>query len=85
MVDTASRTTSATSGERPATVPATPSRDAEAAPIPGTPAAAAPAAPKVDVEALGRQLLGTWADLRLAARERAAEPDLQGIEGQSAY
>lgn len=83
MVDTASRTTSATSGERPATVPATPARDAAAAPIPGTSAAAAPAAPKVDVEALGRQLLGTWADLRLAARERAAEPDLQRIEGQS--
>ncbi|UOE42774.1 acyl-CoA dehydrogenase family protein [Agromyces larvae] len=55
------------------------------------PAAAAPAnaaseasdRPKVDVEALGRQLLGTWADIRLEARERAAQPEYQRIEGQS--
>src|SRR5687768_9476316 len=39
-------------------------------------------APHVDVAALGRQLLGTWPDIRLAARERAARPDLQRIEGQ---
>lgn len=83
MVDTASRTRK-TSGERPATtVPATPAPDAVAAPIPAPPAAAAPASPKVDVAALGRQLLGTWPDIRLAARERAAHPDLQRIEGQT--
>lgn len=39
--------------------------------------------PVVDVAALGRQLLGTWADTRLEARKRAAMPELQRIEGQS--
>ncbi|MWB97858.1 acyl-CoA dehydrogenase [Agromyces seonyuensis] len=39
--------------------------------------------PRVDTASLGRQLLGTWADLRLEARARAARPDLQRIEGQS--
>ena len=39
--------------------------------------------PKVDVASLGRQLLGTWADLRIAAREHAAQPDIQRIDGQS--
>ncbi|MDI2099062.1 acyl-CoA dehydrogenase [Ruicaihuangia caeni] len=38
-------------------------------------------APEVDVEALGRRLLGTWADLRLRARELVADPDMQRIEG----
>jgi acyl-CoA oxidase len=37
--------------------------------------------PVVDVEALGRQLLGTWADLRIRAREIAARPEMQRIEG----
>jgi acyl-CoA oxidase len=84
MVDTASRTTPKTSGKRPAaTVPPKPARDEVAAPIPAPRAAAAPATPKIDVTALGRQLLGTWADIRIAARERAAQPDLQRIEGQS--
>ncbi|MDF2574585.1 MAG: acyl-CoA dehydrogenase [Agromyces sp.] len=83
MVDTAHRTTTKTSAERAATVPAKPASGEVAAPIPAPPAAAAPASPKVDVAALGRQLLGTWADLRLAARERAAHPDLQRIEGQT--
>jgi acyl-CoA oxidase len=82
MVDTASRNTSTTSGDRPATVPATPARDPEASPI-QAPASDTTAAPKIDVEALGRQLLGTWADIRLAARDRAAHPDLQRIEGQT--
>lgn len=82
MVDTASRTTPKTSGKRPATVPTKPARDEVAAPIPGPPAADQPASPRVDVEQLGRQLLGTWADIRVAARERAAHPDLQRIEGQ---
>ncbi|WP_448006035.1 acyl-CoA dehydrogenase family protein [Agromyces bauzanensis] len=82
MVDTAPRTTTKTSDQRAAaTVPAKPAPDAVAAPIPAPPAAPAPESPKVDVAALGRQLLGTWADIRLAARERAAHPDLQRIEG----
>jgi acyl-CoA oxidase len=84
MVDTASRTPQKTSGKRPAaTVPPKPARDEVAAPIPAPRAAAAPATPKIDVSALGRQLLGTWADIRVAARVRAAQPDLQRIEGQS--
>ncbi|WP_136709531.1 acyl-CoA dehydrogenase [Agromyces sp. H66] len=82
MVDTAHRTTTKNSGERAATVPAKPANDEVAAPVPAPPAAEAPDSPKVDVAALGRQLLGTWADIRIAARERAAHPDLQRIEGQ---
>ncbi len=50
---------------------------------PATPAARSTGGPKVDVAALGRQLLGTWADIRLASRERAAMPELQRIEGQT--
>jgi len=50
---------------------------------PATPAARSSAGSKVDVAALGRQLLGTWADIRLASRERAAMPELQRIEGQT--
>ncbi|WP_241990978.1 acyl-CoA dehydrogenase [Cryobacterium gelidum] len=42
-----------------------------------------PTAPAVNVEQLGRQLLGTWADVRLAAREVTARPDMQRIEGLS--
>ncbi|NUT72272.1 acyl-CoA dehydrogenase [Pseudarthrobacter sp. C4D7] len=37
--------------------------------------------PAVDVEALGRQLLGKWADVRLQARDLAARPELHKIEG----
>lgn len=44
----------------------------------------APAAePRVDVEALGRQLLGEWAEIRLASRELAKRPELQKVEGLS--
>lgn len=39
------------------------------------------AQPAVDVEALGRQLLGKWADVRLQARELAARPELHKTEG----
>ncbi len=82
MVDTAPRTASKqqkTAPERPAdTAPPKAARTAASAPQP-----ASPAQPSIDVATLGRQLLGTWADLRLAARERAAHPDLQRIEGQS--
>ncbi|MFB9308708.1 acyl-CoA oxidase [Agromyces hippuratus] len=82
MVDTAPRTASKqqkAAPERPAeTAPPKSARTAASAPQP-----APPAQPSIDVATLGRQLLGTWADLRLAARERAAHPDLQRIEGQS--
>ncbi|TLM87680.1 acyl-CoA dehydrogenase [Pseudarthrobacter sp. NamE5] len=37
--------------------------------------------PAVDVEALGRQLLGKWAAVRLQARDLAARPELHKIEG----
>ncbi|HEU5223281.1 MAG TPA: acyl-CoA dehydrogenase [Candidatus Lumbricidophila sp.] len=39
--------------------------------------------PQIDVPALAHQLLGTWAEVRLAARNRAATPELQRIEGLS--
>ncbi|TFC19853.1 acyl-CoA dehydrogenase [Cryobacterium algoritolerans] len=39
--------------------------------------------PTVNVAALNRQLLGTWADVRVLARELTARPDLHRIEGQS--
>jgi acyl-CoA oxidase len=78
MVDTASRTAPTASAHatpeppRPSTVDTV------------TPTAIEPsAAPVVDVAALGRQLLGTWPDIRIAARERSARPDLQRIEGQT--
>src|SRR5689334_15539401 len=71
MVDTAARA-SATDASTPAARPASPAASATK-----------PSRPRVDVSALGRQLLGTWAELRLASRERASRPDLQRIEGQS--
>ncbi|HEU4668675.1 MAG TPA: acyl-CoA dehydrogenase [Arthrobacter sp.] len=37
--------------------------------------------PAVDVETLGRQLLGKWAAVRLQARDLAARPELHKIEG----
>ena len=84
MVDTASRTTSKTDGDTTAaTVPATPARDQAAAPIQAPAGAAQPAAPRIDTEQLGRQLLGTWPEARLAARARAAQPEFQRIEGQT--
>jgi acyl-CoA oxidase len=43
----------------------------------------APDAPVVNVGALSRQLLGTWAEARLAARELTARPEMQRIEGLS--
>ncbi|WP_157008151.1 acyl-CoA dehydrogenase [Agromyces laixinhei] len=82
MVDTAPRTaskTSKTTASRPAGAAAPHDRPAASVPANGDTAAT----PQVDVAALGRQLLGTWADLRLIARERAAQPELQRIEGQS--
>ena len=38
---------------------------------------------RTDVEWLGRYLLGTWADVRLASRELTARPEMQRIEGQT--
>ena len=56
-------------------------------PTASTPTATTPpatgAAPRGDVEALGRQLLGDWAEVRLASRELAARPEMQKIEGLS--
>ncbi|TLM73105.1 acyl-CoA dehydrogenase [Pseudarthrobacter sp. NamB4] len=37
--------------------------------------------PAVDVEALGRQLLGKWSAVRLQARDLAARPELHKVEG----
>jgi acyl-CoA oxidase len=37
----------------------------------------------VDVESLGRQLLGTWADIRRSARELVKDPALHNIPGLS--
>jgi acyl-CoA oxidase len=42
-----------------------------------------PSGSRVDVEALGRVLLGTWADVRLKSRELASRPEMQRIDGQS--
>ena len=39
--------------------------------------------PHVDVATLGRQILGRWADIRLASRALAANPDMQGVLGLS--
>ncbi|MDT0195597.1 acyl-CoA dehydrogenase [Arthrobacter sp. AB6] len=47
-------------------------------PVPGT---ATRPQPAVDVETLGRQLLGKWAAVRLQARDLAARPELHKIEG----
>jgi acyl-CoA oxidase len=79
MVDTASRTdsTPAPKIERPTTA----ARASEATPA-HTPIDSS-ATPVVDVAALGRQLLGTWPESRLAARQRAADPAFQRIEGQT--
>jgi acyl-CoA oxidase len=42
-----------------------------------------PTAPRVNLPALQRQLLGTWADVRVAARELTARPEMHRIEGLS--
>ena len=46
--------------------------------VPGT---AARPQPAVDVETLGKQLLGKWSAVRLQARDLAARPELHKIEG----
>ncbi|MFF1879635.1 acyl-CoA dehydrogenase [Leifsonia sp. NPDC058230] len=70
MVDTAVPTT--TSSAVPATAPA-----------PTGPGAPRGAAPRVDIEALGRQLLGQWAEARLASRALSSRPEMQKVEGLS--
>src|SRR5689334_12801640 len=83
MVDTATPTSPKTTGDTTAaTVPATPSRDRSRAPVQAPPTAPQPASPRIDVEQLAHQLLGTWPEIRLAARARAAEPEYQRIDGQ---
>ncbi|MCU1447395.1 MAG: acyl-CoA dehydrogenase [Cryobacterium sp.] len=42
-----------------------------------------PDAPRIDPAALTRSLLGTWADVRIKARELTAGPELQRMEGLS--
>jgi acyl-CoA oxidase len=67
---------------RPAGPTRTPSPAAAASPA--APTAAVPAAdevPAVDVAALGEQLLGKWAGIRLQARALAARPELHKTEG----
>ncbi|GAA1440863.1 acyl-CoA dehydrogenase family protein [Leifsonia poae] len=77
MVDTAARTT-------PSSTTSTTSAASAAGPKATTPTTApAGPAPKVDVEALGRQLLGDWADIRLASRALSSRPELQKVEGLS--
>lgn len=69
MVDT-------TPNPRPATKPSEPVENVDTGPI-----AVTGDSPRVNVELLGRQLLGTWADVRLRARELTARPELHRIEG----
>jgi acyl-CoA oxidase len=81
--EASTRPEASASAKAEASTPPTPAGTAKA-PIPAPASSAATTAtPKIDVASLGRQLLGTWADIRLAARERAADPRLQRIEGQS--
>ncbi len=44
---------------------------------------AAPDSVRVDTDKLGRQLLGSWPEQRLASRKLAGTPEMQRIEGQS--
>jgi len=73
MVDTAQRSTALNKTE----TPATPAVDTGPVRVAGHPG------PTVNIAALNRQLLGTWADVRVLARELTARPDLHRIEGQS--
>jgi acyl-CoA oxidase len=38
---------------------------------------------RIDTAALGRYLLGTWADARIAARELTGRPQMQRVDGQT--
>ncbi len=74
MVDTAQRSTALNKTG----TPANPAVDTGPVMVAGH-----PGAPTVNIAALNRQLLGTWADVRVLARELTARPDLHRIEGQS--
>ncbi|GGF29572.1 acyl-CoA dehydrogenase family protein [Subtercola lobariae] len=80
MVDTVASSTSAASAVAAGT-------SASAGKKTGGRASAAPIGagvePTIDVEWLGRYLLGTWAEARLDARRVTARPELQRVEGQS--
>jgi len=77
MVDTAQRSTT-----RPTVSGANADADSDTATGPVA-VAGVTTHPTVDVAGLGRQLLGTWADVRVKARELSARPDMQRIEGLS--
>ncbi len=70
MVDTATRTT------------AKPDAGIEPA-ASTTPEQIGSAALRIDVEKLGRQLLGDWAEARLASRALSSRPEMQKVEGLS--
>jgi len=55
--------------------PAEPVEHLDTAPIEGSAA--------FDAEALGRQLLGTWADIRIGARALAGKPEMHRVDGLS--
>ncbi|TFB51764.1 acyl-CoA dehydrogenase [Cryobacterium tagatosivorans] len=79
MVDTAQRPT-ARSTSTGANVEADIDAGVDTGPIK---IAGDPTAPAVDLPSLKRQLLGTWADVRLTARELTARPEMQRIDGLS--
>ncbi len=72
----ADTTTDVTAAADAAAAPASPGAAAATA-LPASPAAPEPEAAQVDVESLGRQLLGRWAEARLHARELMARPEFQ--------
>jgi acyl-CoA oxidase len=80
MVDTVSKPSTVPHPHRPTDVPKTTVRD-YVAQTGEVDMDAPPAA--IDVEVLGRALLGSWADVRLAAREFVKRPEMQPIAGQS--
>ncbi len=72
MVDTTAPMTS------PVTAPPEPVERVDTGPI-----AVTPGSPRINSAALQRQLLGTWATERLAARQLSSRPEMQGIPGLS--
>jgi acyl-CoA oxidase len=80
MVDTTQRPAPSTSNPAPGTPGAAIDSSVNTGPIK---IAGDPTAPTIDVPTLQRRLLGTWADVRLTARELTARPEMQRIEGLS--
>lgn len=60
----------------PDTLPAAGTSPTPTGPIPVPP----PGSPRIDVPALTEVLLGSWAEVRRAARDRVARPELQRVE-----